>query len=189
MIEVEVRGQLTQEEFEHLKAFLTINGILVESHSREMIRLYDYPGFDEDSNKREVDIRLRNTNGDCEIMVKRKAAENNVARHELSLKLRDTDLDTAKAVIKALGYEKGLWMHRIKDIFSYHGIEWSLVQAPPSYFYFEAEREVSSVEEISQVEEILREEAKKLSLSVFSPEEYLDFISHLTHDVNKVVVW
>lgn len=184
-----MRGQLTKEGYERLKALLRKEGKHVESHSREMIRLYDYPGFAEDSNLREVDIRLRDTDGDCEIMVKRKAAENNVARHELSLKLKDTDLHTAKEVVKALGYSKGLKMHRLKEVYSYAGIEWSLVHAPPLYFYFEAEQEAESADDIPRIEEGLRHAAGELSLDVFSPEEYRAFIEVLTRDVNEVIRW
>lgn len=189
MLEVEIRGRLTKEEFIALKKMLVEKGKHIESHVREMIRLYDYPGFDEDTVKREVDIRLRDTDGRCEIMVKRKASEHNIARHELSLKLQDTNLDAAKEVLKALGYAKGLWMHRKKDIYSYHDIEWSLVEAPGGYFYFEAEQEVVDTQHIAGAEQCLRGEAAQLGLSVFAPDEYRTFIEELSAQVNRVIEW
>lgn len=189
MIEVEIRGRLTEDEFSTLKTRFSEKGKHIESHTREMIRLYDYPGFDEDTNKRDVDIRLRDTDGRCEIMVKKKASENNIARHELSLKLDDSNLDTAKQILKALGHAKGLWMHRKKDIYSYRDIEWSLVEAPQKYFYFEAEKEVEDTTHIEDAEKQLRKEAATLDLSVFTPDEYREFIQELSGNVNKVIEW
>ena len=154
-----------------------------------MIRLYDYPGFAEDSIKREVDIRLRNTDGRCEIMVKRKASDDNMARHEHSLKLVDTDLETAKQTLKALGYAKGLWMHRKKDVYQYQNVEWSLVEAPKKIFYFEAEQEVADAVDIKKAEKHLRAGAAILDLSVYTPDEYREFVAMLGREVNKVIEW
>ena len=123
MIEVEVRGPLTDEARGKLVDFLDANGELTEDQDREMILLHGYPGYDKDPNARDVDIRLRNTNGSCEIMVKRKTSEHNVARHEASLPLGCTDLVSAKAALKALGYDNGLWMHRKKRVYRYNDIE------------------------------------------------------------------
>lgn len=189
MIEVEIRGPLTEEGAQKLSEFLRQNGDHVESHTREMIRLYDYPGFDEDTLKREVDIRLRDTDGKCEIMVKKKMSENNVGRSELSLKLRDTNLDTAKAVLKALGYSKGLWMHRKKDVYRYADIEWSIVEAPENIFYYEAEQEAEDGADLRKIETHLRAEAEKLQIKVFEPDEYRSFIEFLSEKVNKRIEW
>lgn len=189
MIEVEIRGPLTPEEAQKLKDFLQKNGEFVESHTREMIRLYDYPGFAEDSLTREVDIRLRDTDGQCEIMVKKKMSENNVGRSELSLELRDTNLETAKAVMKALGYSKGLWMHRKKDVYRHSGIEWSIVEAPENIFYYEAEQEAEDGGDLQKVETHLKAEAEKMQVKVFTPGEYREFIAFLTEKVNKRIKW
>ncbi len=188
MLEVEIRGKLSEKEFRTLKRRLAKEGKHVESHTREMIRLYDYPGFAEDTLKREVDIRLRDTDGDCEIMVKRKAAENNLARHELSLKLRDKNLENAKQIVKALGYSRGLWMHRKKDVYKLRGVEWSVVEAPKKYFYYEAEK-MASDKDIRVAEKKLNDEASRMGLTVFSPEEYLKFIQELSQAVNKRIEW
>lgn len=189
MIEVEIRGPLTKEGAQKFKEFLRHNGEFVESHTREMIRLYDYPGFAEDSLKREVDIRLRDTDGKCEIMVKKKMSENNVGRSELSLKLQDTNLENAKAVVKALGYSKGLWMHRKKDVYHYAGIEWSIVEAPENIFYYEAEQETEEGADLQKIEMHLKGEAERLQIKVFSPEEYRELIAFLSEKVNKVIEW
>lgn len=187
MIEVEIRGRLDEEGYKNLKGFLEENGEHVESHEREMYMLYDYPGFSHDPLERLVDIRLRNTNGECEIMVKRKMSENNVARGELSLKLVDSDLEKAKEVMKSLGFLQGLKMQRAKDVYRYQGVEWSVVKAPKGYYYFEAECIAQNEAEIEKIYEYLTQKANEMSLKVLSPNEMQEFIYMLDRDVNEVV--
>ena len=189
MIEVEIRGRLDDQKFERLTALFKAEGELLEQQDREMILLSGYPGYSEDPIARMVDIRLRNTNGFCEIMVKHKAADDNSARHEVSLALKDTNLDTAKQVLKALGFSGGLWMHRKKDIYRYKNIEWSLVDVPQGLRYFEAEREAANEESIPSVRTALAEEAQSLGLEVLNSEQMKEFISMLDAKVNKDVEW
>jgi predicted adenylyl cyclase CyaB len=188
MIEVEIRGKLDEGEYEKLQEFLRQNGKHIESHDREMYLLYDYPGYDPDPLKREVDIRLRNTDGRCEIMLKQKASEHNFGRKEISLKIADTNLEKAKEIVKAFGCKKALLIHRIKEIYEYRGIEWSLVKTAPRNFpYFEAEQEVADEGEVGKAHENLLREAQALGLQVLTPEETRDFIYFLDREVNKEV--
>lgn len=187
MIEVEIRGRLNASEFAKLQKFLQANGEHIESQDREMYLLYDYPGYDHDSTTRDVDIRLRNTNGKCEIMVKQKVSDHNVGRKETALKLQDTDLETAKQVVKAFGCDTALKMHRIKDVYNFNDIEWSLVKCPKDIFYFEAEKEVDDGEDLNQTQEDLTQEAKKLDLEVLGPEAMKEFIAYLDNEVNEEV--
>lgn len=189
MIEVEIRGTLTDEEYETLSSFLKKEGELVESQEREMILLRGYDGYSPNPNERDVDIRLRNTNGVCEIMVKRKTSDHNVARHEASLPLGCTDLEPAKEAMKALGYSEGLWMHRKKDVYRYKNIEWSIVDVPEGLRYFEAEQEVHDPSEAEAVHLLLTKEAEALGLKGMGPEEMRDFISKLDSKVNKQITW
>lgn len=188
MIEVEIRGRLTDEEFERVTDFLRKNGELIESQDREMILLRDYPGYSKDPTAREVDIRLRNTNGSCEIMLKKKGADHNVARHELSLGLVDTDLTKVKEVVKAFGYSSGIWMHRKKDVYRYNDVEWSIADVP-GMRYFEAEQEAVDAKDIEKIRQKLEQEADKLGLAVFTPEETRAFLAELDEKVNKEVSW
>lgn len=189
MIEVEVRGKMSETQYLETKKFLDGNAEHIESHDREMYLLFDYPGYDENPLTRELDIRLRNTDGECEIMVKRKASDNNVARHEVSLGLKDNTLDTAKEVLKSLGCTTGLKMHRSKDVYKYHDIEWSLVRAPKQNYYFEAEIAVESEAEIAEAETRTAKEAGELGLTVFSPDELKKYIEWLDQEVNEVVTF
>ena len=185
MIEVEIRGILSRDEYTRLQKFLKEKGKHIESHKREMILLTELPGYSHNLSEREVDIRIRNTNGVCELMVKHKASKDNSSRKEMSVPL--ASLDAGKELARAFGCTKGVWMYRKKEMYKYHDIEWSLVEAPNSIFYYEAE---STTEDASQVPELhkkLVEEAKTLDLSVLTSSETDEFIEKLNREVNKEI--
>jgi adenylate cyclase class IV len=183
-IEVEIRGRLDDAEYERVKSFLDENGIHKESHEREMFLLQDYPGYSKDFIGREVDIRLRNTNGFCEIMLKRKTGE---AREEVSLKLDHDDLEKAKEIVKALGCLNAIWMHRLKEVYEYNGIEWSIVIAPQNIRYYEAEIAVGREDEIVDARKKLEIEAKHLGLNILNEKDTRELIYQLDTEANKMV--
>jgi predicted adenylyl cyclase CyaB len=189
MIEVEIRGRLPDAQFESFRTLMQEKGELLETQDREMILLRGYPGYSKDPNARDTDIRLRATNGVCEVMVKHKTSDNNVARSEISLPLACTDLTVPKEVFKALGYSEGLWMHRKKEVYQYKGIEWSIVDVPEGLRYFEAEIEAHEGDDTEAIHKNLLEEAEKLGLSALNPEEMRDFIFELDAKVNKEITW
>lgn len=189
MIEVEIRGPLTDEGRRELTELLEAEGELTEVQDRQMILLRGYPGYDKDPNAREVDVRLRDTNGSCEIMVKRKTSDHNVARHEASLPLGCTDLESAKKAVKALGYSEGIWMHRKKRVYRYRDIEWSVVEVPEGLSYYEAEQEAKEGESAEDIQKHLTTVAQELGLRVFTSDEMREFIYTLDRTVNKEITW
>lgn len=189
MIEVEIRGELTQKEFEQLNIFFEQKGKLLEVQDREMILLRDTPGYNEDPTLREVDIRIRKTNGDTEIMVKEKKSDGNVSRLEHSFKLGNLEIEGAKKFVKFFGSQRGQWMHRKKKVYEYEDIYWSLVEAVPGIFYYEAEIETKEENNLLKIENFLKEKANELALKVFTKEEYKEFIKMLGEKVNKYIEW
>lgn len=188
-IEVELRGRLAEVQYAELRDFLEKNGVHTESQDREMLLLRDYPGFSHDFATREVDIRLRNTNGKCEIMLKKKVGEGeNVSREEISLGLTDTTLDTARTVLRALGCKEARWMHRLKDVYTYDGVEWSLVTAPPSDIrYFEVEVVVESEADIPAARAKVEAQASDLGLTILDEAGSRALIGELNEKANKLV--
>lgn len=186
MIEVEIRGRLSNEDRERLKNVLEKDGEHIESHTREMYILRDYPGYGKFT-ERKVDIRLRNTDGRCEIMLKKKMNDNHISRQETPLALQDTNLDNAKEIVKALGCTKALRMIRKKDIYRYHDIEWSLVDAGKNILYYEAEQEATEPSQAPAVQRHLEEEARRLNLPVFTTEQTQEFVNLLDREVNVEV--
>lgn len=189
MIEVEIRGKVTDTEFEFLRAFMQEKGELLETQDRKMILLRGYPGYSKDPTTRDTDIRLRATNGVCEVMVKHKTSDNNVARSEISLPLTCSDLTLPKKVFKALGYSAGTWMHRKKEVYRYNAIEWSLVDVPEGLRYFEAELEIHEGDDTEVVHARLIAEAEKLGLTALGPAEMREFIQMLDEKINKEISW
>jgi adenylate cyclase class IV len=183
-IEVELRGNLNDNEYARIKVFFDQQGKHLESHEREMFLLTDHPGYSKDFVERSNDIRLRNTDGRCEIMLKRKVGN---AREEISLGLVDKDLETAKKVVKALGCTTAIWMHRLKEVYEYNGIEWSLVIAPNNIRYYEAEIAVASETEVADAHARLEKEAQQLGLEILEDEGTRALIHRLDTEANKVV--
>jgi hypothetical protein len=189
MIEVEIRGELTKHEFEELNNFLSEKGKLLEVQDREMILLRDTPGYNEDPTLRDVDMRIRRTNGNTEIMVKEKKSEGNVSRSEHSFKLGNLELEDAKRFVKFFGSQKGQWMHRKKKVYEYDSVFWSVVEAVPGIYYYEAEMETEEGTDLEKIENLLKEKAKKLALKIFTRDEYREFIKMLGAKVNKYIQW
>ena len=189
MIEVEIRGRLTEKQAGDMKRLLRKNGKHLDTHTREMILLRGYKGYADNPTIRKVDIRLRNTDGRCEIVLKRKASDNNAGREEIILKLQEKNLNTAKEIAKAFGSSKGLWMHRKKDVFQYRGVEWAIVEAPKKIFFFEAEKTVQNKKHVEAVRLALVKEAESFGFNVFKPHEYVAFVNMLGRRVNKNISW
>ncbi len=188
MVEVEIRGRLDEAGYKKLKQFFEQNGRHIESHHREFYLLFDYPGYHEDPMTREVDIRLRNTDGFCEIMLKRKMSEGNTARHEVSLPLQGNDLTAAIEIVKAFGCKKALKTRRAKDIYEYKGIEWSLVRTPPkNHYFYEAEKAVESGSDMEQVRQELVEAVREFDLEVLEPDAMREYIFFLDREVSEIV--
>ncbi len=185
MIEVEVRGRLTEAEFNKLEKFLKENGGFVRHQDREMILLTNYAGYADDFVGRDIDIRLRDTNGECEIMLKEKVS--NSARNEISLKLKDGNLDNAKTVVKALGCKQGIWMKRVSNVYKYKDAEWAIVHAPPHIYYYEVEQEAIDANQVAKIHEYLAEQARAQGLTVLNDEETRELIDQLDREVNKTI--
>ena len=122
-------------------------------------------------------------------MIKKKAAENNVARSENSFNLGEISLEEAKMLVKSFGCTKGQWMHRKKSVYDYDGVEWSLVEAVPGIYYYEAEVVVENIQDVEGVKVNLIKKAQDQGYSVFAPEEYKKFIEMLGAAVNKYIDW
>jgi len=189
MIEVEIRGKLSEESYKRLKGQLSQSGEFRGSSRREMYLLRDYPGYDNDPTSREVDLRLRNTDGFCEIMLKYKADAGNHGRREVSLGLSENTLDKAREVVKALGCKHGLKMIRERETFILGGVEWVLINCPPKNIkFYEAELMAKSEGEIPTIREKLVAQARSLNVPpIITDEDMREFLYMLDRQVNEEV--
>jgi adenylate cyclase class IV len=122
-------------------------------------------------------------------MIKEMKSENNVARSEHAFQLGNLELEEAKKLVKYFGSQKGQWMHRKKKVYFYNDVHWSLVEAVPGIYYFEAELEVGKESEIEKANQKLKEVVASLNLNVMSSEDYKIFIKMLGEKVNKFIEW
>lgn len=187
MIEVEIRGRLTKRGYESLKRTLKRKGKFLRHLEREMYLLRDYPGYSKSFVHRNMDVRLRNTNGQCELMIKRKAAHKNTGREEVSLEFKDGNLGTAMRAMRALGFKKALKMVRTMDVYRYRGIEWQIVKTPKGLWYWEAELAAKRKDEVKKAHARLIREARNLNLKIMTPKELQEFIDVLDKKVNVEV--
>lgn len=187
MIEVEIRGRLSEETYKKLKGQLLTKGEFRGASTREMYLLRDYPGYNKDPNAREVDLRLRNTDGFCEIMLKRKADSGNHARQEVSLALSENSLDHAKEIVKTLGCKYGLKMIRQRETFILDSVEWVLINCPPKNIkFYETELMAKTQAEIPSVRQKLIKQARALGVEpILTDEDMRKFLYMLDEQVNE----
>lgn len=176
MIEVEVRGELTKEQYEALKRLLTERGKHVRTQDREMILLRGYPGYSKDPTVRDRDIRIRKTNGQCEFMLKYKVGGKTLARREVSLPLQGDVFEAAKEIAVGFGATTGIWMHRISEVYECDGVEWSVAEALKRdrshvIYYYEAEIAAGDETEIPNVREKLIDAASDLNVPVITTDD------------------
>ncbi|MCX6715577.1 MAG: hypothetical protein NT077_01005 [Candidatus Taylorbacteria bacterium] len=101
-IEVEVRGPLSKTEFERLNSFLSKNATFKQKKERVLI---DYSAGLKDRTK---DIRVRETNGVPEIVIKLGSWGGSEKREEISLHLGKGSFDELVRAFGELGYTKGV---------------------------------------------------------------------------------
>lgn len=191
MIEVEVRGWLSEQQAKELEACLKAHGRHLRSQDRELILLKDgYLGYDQDTAKHHTEIRFRKTNGSVEIVAKVRASEGNLARHEYIYPVAVDSIDTLIPLARAFGAHKALWMRRDAEIYEADGIEWSIVRATSRdkqtvRLLFEAEVVVERPEEISAAQTRLEYAVAQRGLTPLYGAKHQAFIEELGRTVNQ----
>lgn len=184
-IEVEQRGRLTEKQYTELLRFFAQYARFVTKKERILI---DYSTFlpDEGVRDRQKDIRLRITNGIPEIIVKLGSWGGREERKELSVLAKKGEFDTLVQIFAALGFTKGILAVRRSQVFSYHGIEFSLVEVPGHSYYFEAEKMVSDSDDKTKAQREIQAALRELQLKTFSSEEFYAYIEELNAKANEI---
>lgn len=183
-IEVEVRGPLSEEQRCELTEKFEKEGKLIEEKNRFMI-CYPDPksgSLVEDLN---TDIRVRDTNGTPELIVKHgKWGAVDESRREYSLKGRPGQFHEMIEMLGVMGFEKGLAVVRFGKVYMYKGVEFSLMEVPGHSYFYEAEI-MSKMEEKEESLKNLRKICKDLGLKIFTEKEFYDHINILNKEANK----
>ncbi|MCL5411420.1 MAG: CYTH domain-containing protein [Patescibacteria group bacterium] len=184
-IEVEVRGPISKKKLLELEKIFRKSGRFKTLKERVLI---DYSTFLPNGNMRErtKDIRLRITNGIPEIIVKLGKAGGLETRKELSVLVGKGEFETLVQIFGALGLVKGALCVRKSRVYDYRGVEFALVEVPNHSYYFEAEKLVSDEEDLKKAEKDLKNICQELNLSLFSDEEFYNYIEILNKEANEV---
>jgi len=190
MVEVEFRGPLAQEDYARLESKLSKDGSFVKEKRRLLI---DYSSglTDDDIRDRNLDIRLRITNHEPEIIIKTGTWGGSDARTEISVMLKKGQFLNMVEAYAALGYTKGVLCIRNSKIYQYQDIEFALVEVPNHSYYFEAEMEVTDDTFIARAQPKIKTTCSELGLSIYTDEEFfrsvekLDAEANVHYDFNK----
>lgn len=143
---------------------------------------------------RELDVRIRSTNRQAQIVVKRgpMALE---AREEAAVDLKPGQLGTGLRLLALLGYRKGVACERRIVRYECKRIEFAIQDAliydnpaEKHSSFFEAEIKATEKEKDSAVEE-LRAWLAKHGLSTYSGEEWNSYVKELNRVVNGQFVF
>ncbi len=180
-IEIEIRGPITKKEYDDLIFKFEKEGKKTGEKDRVLI---DYSTGEIENRKK--DIRLRDTNGIPEIMIKLGAWGATDQREEISVLAQPKQFDSLVKAFAALGYKKGVLCHRKTKVFEYQGIEFALVEVPNHSYYFEAEKMVDENEDKDKATQEILSVCQDLGLRSFGKKEFFDYIRQLNDEANEI---
>lgn len=184
-IEIELRGPITKEKISEVEAIFERNGKFVEERERILI---DYTEFQPHGSieERTCDVRLRQTNGIPEIIVKLGRWGGIESRKELSICARPGEFDTLVQIFGAIGLKKGVLCVRKSRIWEYKDIEFAFVEVPKHSCYFEAEKKVGNKNEIKAVQGEIRAVCHDLGFEIFDDKGFYHYIESLNREANEI---
>lgn len=182
--EVELRGPVKHSDVGTLKGKLEGKGVLKETKNRILI---DYTTFleGETVEGRTKDIRIRNTNGTSEIIIKTGKWGGSDVRDEFKVQTNGS-FDSLVKVMDLLGYTKGVLCVRNSEVYQLEEVEISLVEVPGHSYYFEAEIETEDSVESEALRSKIETIVSELGLNTFSDNEFYAYIKRLNEEANTV---
>lgn len=182
-IEVEIRGEITKEEYDKLTKLFEKEGKFIDDKDRIAI-CYPDPNTGSLVEECFTDIRVRETNGIPEIIIKKGKWGGNENRKELSVIGKRGEFGKMLEMMDALGHKTGVAVVRKGKVYEYKGIEFSLVEVPDHSYYYEAELMVEE-DKIIEAQGKIRKLCDKLGLAVFDDDGFYTYINKLNKEANK----
>lgn len=176
-IEVEVRGPLSEDEFKKLNAFFSANAVFKEKKERVLI---DYSTGMEARTK---DIRIRETNGIPEIVLKLGNWGGSENREEISIKTEPGKFEALVRTFGELGFLKGVLCIRNSMVYDFQEIEFALVEVPGHSYFFEAEI-LSDAQSVIEAESKIKKTCSELNLRTFSKDDFFKYVATLNNEAN-----
>ncbi|MFP4634190.1 MAG: CYTH domain-containing protein [Candidatus Aenigmatarchaeota archaeon] len=183
-IEVEMRGPLSEERFKELRSFLKNNGEFLGKKNRLSLIYFEGDEIPEDVEEimnKKIDLKLRITNGEAEIVLKHGEWRSSDEREEYIVQFDSRDFEDAIRILKALGWHMCIVNRKNTYKFKYGGIDFSLTHLPTFGYQFEAEILTEDGDRAEQKKEEILETLDKLDLEVYSEEEFKQLCNRLNN--------
>lgn len=179
MIEVEVRGEL--KDFDKTLAELRQKAKFIKEKDRFSLcfmrrAVKDVAELKDDP----VDIRLRITNKQAELVMKYGSWGANDIRREISIPIAVDKFDDMVEFLGYMNWNVACIMATKTFVFEYKDIEFALVKNE-HYNYFEAEKVVSKKEDTNRAMEEIKAVCLELGLSIFKEEEFMEIINRINN--------
>lgn len=171
-IEVEFTGKISKEQFDSLKNKFQQVGKLKKNKKRISFMYFKnsvpekYSAAEDD----EVDLRMRITNGEPEIIVKQGKFTASHSRKETSIFFKSSEIKKYVDFLMALGWKCGVIYAAETQAYEYKGIELSLVEIIDYGYNFEAEI-LTEESKVESAKKKINEELKILGLKSFDKDE------------------
>lgn len=179
--EVEVRGKITEDFTKLLIRFRKIATFVGEKDRFSLI--YFNHGLVKDVRdikEEKIDLRLRITNKQAELILKYGAWGGSDNREEISLPVPNEKFAETVLLLQRLGWTKGVALATKTYVFHYQGIEFALVQTK-HLTYFEAEKMATTKKDIEKERDYILTICKSLGLEPFSDEAFMDTLNLLNN--------
>ncbi|MDP1693953.1 MAG: CYTH domain-containing protein [Candidatus Woesearchaeota archaeon] len=180
--EVEVRGKTPGKFATLLTKFHKIATFVGEKDRFSLI--YFNHGLVKDVREikdEKIDLRLRITNKQAELVLKYGAWGGSDSREEHSLPIPNEKFAETVLILQRLGWTNGVAFATKTYVFKYKNIEFALVQN--KYInYFEAERMITNKENIDKERAIILAICRSLGLEPFSDEAFMDSLNIINNN-------
>ena len=179
--EVEVRGKILGQFATLLTRFRKIATFVGEKDRFSLI--YFNHGLVKDVREikdEKIDLRLRITNKQAELVLKYGTWGGSDSREEISLPVPNEKFAETVLLLQRLGWTKGVALATKTYTFQYQGIEFALVQTK-HLTYFEAEKMVTTKKDIEKERDHILTICRSLGLEPFSDESFMDTINLLNN--------
>lgn len=186
--EIEVRGPLTKEKFKELQQFLEKNGKF-QHKSKRLSVCYTILRPEDKEVSSDLDIRARVTDDEPELVIKVGKWRGSDIRREVSVQVKRGEFSNLIAVCATLGYTEAIVSESLTFVYDYQGVEFSLVNKSDHSYFFEAEVLVESSANKDQVQLSIQTLCKQLDLTLFTDEQFFDYIKLLNREVNSHFDW
>lgn len=167
MIEVEVRGFLSKEEFEtKLKEFQKISSSFEEDHRDTTFFMLPEATLKVTKMKSKNQSKISYKSGDI---------VSSVGQEEVELLIPITDYDKAVLIFTKLGLTDKQITEQIRYNFNIDGFEVSLKWSKDWEYHFEVEKLVNDRSQMDNINSEIKEFCSKFKLKPLSEEEFLSF--------------